>query len=143
MKLLKKITKAFSVLFLSSLLFNVTGCQVDAGSSDTTEPNKEQPENPDNPNNPDNPGTNDPGSGKTKPAEPTLIADSFFWGTWVRMDNGRTYKIGEKFLTYDYDRYPLKAESSDSVTYETEPRRLLSFLSRQKYLSKICDSSET
>ncbi len=119
MKLLKKITKAFSVLFLSSLLFNVTGCQVDAGSSDTTEPNKEQPENPDNPNNPDNPGTNDPGSGKTPPAEPTLIADSFFWGTWVRMDNGRTYKIGEKYLTYDYDSYPLKAESSDSVTYET------------------------
>lgn len=65
----------------------------------------------------------DPGSGDPTPTpEPSatsgspsgILADSYFWGTWVRMDNGAEYQFKEREVVYKGGTY---YNSSGSESY--------------------------
>lgn len=42
------------------------------------------------------------------------LADSYFWGTWIRMDNGNEYIFKERYVKFD-SKYYVNTESSDST----------------------------
>ncbi|MBQ9205934.1 MAG: hypothetical protein IJ158_04400 [Treponema sp.] len=53
------------------------------------------------------------------PATPTvpkngILADSYFWGTWVRMDSGTEYQFKERYVEYNGSYYE---NSSGSASY--------------------------
>ena len=45
-------------------------------------------------------------------ARPSVIADSFFWGTWVRMDNGKQYEFLEDRIKANGSNYYFSSENS-------------------------------
>ena len=51
-----------------------------------------------------------------KEYKPTVISDSYFWGTWVRMDKGTEYEILESNVLYYGSKYKITASSSESLT---------------------------
>lgn len=53
---------------------------------------------------------------KTKNKFPTIISDSFFWGTWVRMDNGEEYEILESNIIRNYTSFTITDSSIDSLS---------------------------
>ncbi len=53
---------------------------------------------------------------KTKNKFPTIISDSFFWGTWVRMDNGEEYEILESNVIRNYTNFTITDSSIDSLS---------------------------
>lgn len=53
---------------------------------------------------------------KTKNKFPTIISDSFFWGTWVRMDNGEEYEILESNVIRNYTSFTITDSSIDSLS---------------------------
>ena len=48
------------------------------------------------------------------PSDNSIAMNSFFWGTWVRMDNGKEYKFLEKSVKYGNSEYFVES-STDTV----------------------------
>ena len=44
-----------------------------------------------------------------------IVADSAFWGTWVRMDNGKEYEILETKIKFEEKYYPFTSASSNTL----------------------------
>ena len=48
--------------------------------------------------------------------KPVITSNEYFWGTWVRMDNGKEYEVLETSVVQDNNNY--KVIASDSTTLE-------------------------
>ncbi len=48
--------------------------------------------------------------------KPKVTANEYFWGTWVRMDNGKEYEILETNVLQGYNYYSITASDSNSLT---------------------------
>ena len=48
--------------------------------------------------------------------KPAVICDSFFWGTWVRMDNGTEYEVLESSIVQGNKNYAVTASDENSLT---------------------------
>ncbi|MCR5125529.1 MAG: fibronectin type III domain-containing protein [Treponema sp.] len=46
-------------------------------------------------------------------------SNSYFWGTWIRMDNGKEYKFSEKNVVSDGMTYTITSTSDTSITVNT------------------------
>ena len=55
-------------------------------------------------------------SDKTKPRDSSIISNSFFWGTWVRMDNGNEYEILESAVIRNLTSFTITDSSIDSLS---------------------------
>ncbi|MCQ2591615.1 MAG: hypothetical protein MJ188_02425 [Treponema sp.] len=115
MKLSKIIfTSIISILFLSACEISTTP------SKGNSQQNNQNPSNPTTPTTPDNP---------TPPDENQIIADSFFWGNWTRMDNGKNYIFNESYVLYDMQKYPVLSSSlKDDATHEVTVSELGTFV---------------
>jgi len=61
--------------------------------------------------------TNEKDNNDNQPVGPTTVnADSFFWGTWVRMDNGNEYEFLENSVLWSGKKYCVSASDDNSVT---------------------------
>lgn len=45
-----------------------------------------------------------------------ITSDQFFWGKWIRMDNGKSYEILESYITGNGYTYSITASDSNSLT---------------------------
>lgn len=52
----------------------------------------------------------------TEPETKAIICDSFFWGTWVRMDNGTEYEVLESNIVQGNKNYTVTASDENSLT---------------------------
>lgn len=68
-------------------------------------PNVESPDNPTNPDTPETP-------------IPSVVSDSFFWGEWTRMDNGKAFVVLEDKVTYDGKEYNISSSATDNLSVE-------------------------
>ncbi len=60
---------------------------------------------------------NEKDNNDNQPVAPTTVnADSFFWGTWVRMDNGNEYEFLENSVLWSGKKYCVSASDDNSVT---------------------------
>ena len=60
---------------------------------------------------------NEKDNNDNQPVAPTTVnADSFFWGTWVRMDNGNDYEFLENSVLWSGKKYCVSASDDNSVT---------------------------
>ena len=67
--------------------------------------------------NNENNQTNEKDNNDNQPVEQTTVnADSFFWGTWVRMDNGNEYEFLENSILWSGKNYGVSAFDINSVT---------------------------
>ena len=48
-----------------------------------------------------------------------VFSDSFFWGTWVRMDNGTEYEVLDSYVSENGTPYRILDADSSSLTVET------------------------
>ncbi len=55
----------------------------------------------------------------TVAAQPAVISDNYFWGTWVRMDNGKEYEILETSVVQGSNNYKVTASDSTTLTVNT------------------------
>ena len=51
-----------------------------------------------------------------EPEQPAVISDSFFWGTWVRMDNGTEYEVLESNIVQGNKNYAITDSDETSLT---------------------------
>ena len=49
----------------------------------------------------------------------TVKSDSFFWGTWVRMDNGKEYEFLDDSIIYDKQTYSVSYSTNTTLTVNT------------------------
>ena len=54
-----------------------------------------------------------------EPEQPAVISDSFFWGTWVRMDNGTEYEVLESNIVQGNKNYAITVSDETSLTVNT------------------------
>lgn len=101
---------AFLIAAGAALFFS---CSTDSGSSDDGDSKSEIggttiPETP-APSTPEN-GT---------PSGSGIIAGSYFWGIWQRMDNGANYVIGEKSIAVAGETYAVTESSETALSAST------------------------
>ena len=53
-----------------------------------------------------------------KEEQKTVCADSFFWGTWVRMDSGSEYEVLESSIKQGSSSYKVTASDESTLTAE-------------------------
>ncbi len=51
--------------------------------------------------------------------KPKIVSSSYFWGSWVRMDNGEMYEILETSVKKASREYTISSVTSDSITVST------------------------
>ena len=63
-------------------------------------------------------GSDEPwGANPTREPEHTgVMSNRFFWGTWVRMDNGDEYIVWDTFVTQGGNRYEVRASDDNTLT---------------------------
>lgn len=98
---MRKPLHSISILFFAlAFIFVISSCNHDL--KNVSDDNNQTIEN----NNDDNQPVGSSG----------VNADSFFWGTWVRMDNGKEYEFLESSVLYTGNNYDINASDSNSVT---------------------------
>ena len=64
--------------------------------------------------------TEAPESQKSETVKPATVAsNSFFWGTWVRMDNGESYEVLETKVLHSSETYNITSSTSTDLTVTT------------------------
>ncbi|MCQ2592019.1 MAG: collagen-like protein [Treponema sp.] len=48
-------------------------------------------------------------------SKPTIICDSYFWGHWVRMDNGKQYEILEDKILFENSEYAIISSNKTEI----------------------------
>ena len=107
----RKVSKKLYLRFVSCLfmavimMLCVTGCdfinKMFSNEKDVTVPEKEKEGEKENPQNTELKATD---------------ANSFFWGTWVRMDSGKEYEVLEKSVVQGSSSYIVTASDSSTLT---------------------------
>ena len=55
----------------------------------------------------------------TVAAKPVITANDYFWGTWVRMDNGKEYEVLETSVVQGTNNYKVTASDSTTLSVNT------------------------
>ncbi|MBQ0050943.1 MAG: InlB B-repeat-containing protein [Treponema sp.] len=113
MKLTSK--NIFQLFLILPFLFS---CSAISSVHDDPEPNPPAEETPDNPETPDDNDEDDPDNPTTPVTPPTptkSISDQFFWGTWVRMDNGEEYLISETSVQKNGEDFAVQNSSETKL----------------------------
>ena len=55
----------------------------------------------------------------TVAAKPVITSNEYFWGTWVRMDNGKEYEVLETSVVQGTNNYKVTASDSTTLTVNT------------------------
>ena len=71
----------------------------------------------------------------TVAAQPAVISDNYFWGTWVRMDNGKEYEVLETKVVQGRNNYKITASDSTTLTVNS-----LGTFTKESDSVMICDS---
>ena len=97
----------YYVLFFSYVFFACfTGCQQNANTKTVSIPqNKSSDEKPED---------KDPENDKK-----SVQSNSFFWGTWVRMDNGKEYEVLETSVVQGGQKYTVNASDDSTLSVAT------------------------
>ena len=56
------------------------------------------------------------GTKEETPVASSYVADQYFWGTWIRMDNGEEYDFQENLVTTDSAKYAIISGNSEQIT---------------------------
>ena len=124
---MKKSFVPFIILFVLAFSTLFTACKQDINTPEQPVPeetkNNENPEKSENSANTDD--TQNPEKDKKEDSEnpentensPTAVsADSYFWGTWVRMDSGAEYEILETTVVQAGNSYEITASTATSLS---------------------------
>ena len=91
----------FVLLFCFMFAVFLTGCQQESNPQD-----KGGGEKPEEIKNPEN-------------EQSTTQANSYFWGTWVRMDNGKEYEVLETSVVQGNQKYAVNASDAGTLSVAT------------------------
>ena len=58
----------------------------------------------------------EPDPSQTPAEKPAITSIDFFWGTWVRMDNGKEYEVLETSVVQDNQKYTVTASDTTTLT---------------------------
>ena len=71
----------------------------------------------------------------SKSTEQAVVSNEYFWGTWVRMDNGKEYEVFESKVVHENNSYTITDTNPSSISVDS-----LGIFSKQSDSVMICNN---
>ena len=106
------VTKIFACSLVVLLAFSFASCNPDPDPEPAVTTDSPDNENESSSGNPSEQGSSTiPTSG--------VVSDSYFWGTWIRMDNGKEYKFAERYVAVGKRYFENLSSNSSSLSVKS------------------------